>query len=226
MTTQELYKRFLLMVNKNDTNEGVNISPGHFVLLYNAEMLSWLAEELKKDADNIDVNLIELLYLGDFQVQPSGVADSVLKFIEFTLPSNFFQVYGGYTFADRGQCKDNIIYIWEKKPGDIIATRSDESSKPSFDYQETPCTIGNDKMKVYFDDFVVKSTYINYYRTPNYIDIEGYIHFDGTSSTNIDTELDDYNALQVLARVAAELDRQTVDVEGLQVSKDRLTKEF
>jgi hypothetical protein len=226
MTTQELYKRFLLMVNKNDTNEGVNISPGHFVLLFNAEMLSWLAEELKKDSDNIDVNLIELLYLGDFQVQPTGVADKTLKFIEFTLPSNFFQVYWGYTFADRGECINNQIWLWERKPGDTIAVRSDESSKPSFDYQEAPFTIGSDKMKVYFDDFVVKNTYINYYRTPKNIDIEGYIHFDGTESINIDTELDDYNALQVLARVAAELDRQTVDVEGLQLAKDRFTKEF
>ena len=226
MTTQELYKRFLLMVNKNDTNDGVNISPGHFVLLFNAEQLSWLAEELKKDSDNIDVNLIELLYLGDFQVQPSGVADKVLKFIEFVLPSDFFQVYGGYTFADRGECTNTIIWLWERKPGDTIAVRSDKNSEPSFDYQEAPYTTGGDKMKVYFDDFVVKNTYINYYRTPNNIDIEGYIHFDGTESTNVDTELDDYNALQVLARVAAEVERQIENAEGLQISKDRLTKEF
>ena len=214
------------MVNKNDTNEGVNITPGHFVLLFNAEMLSWLAEELKKDEDNIDVNLIELLYLSDFPVLSSGVADKKLKFIEFSLPVDFFQVYGGYSFADRGECKDNIIWLWERKPGDTIAVRSDEGSKPSFDYQEAPFTTGADKMKVYFDDFVIKKTYINYYRTPNNIDIEGYIHFNGDPSTNIDTELDDFNALQILARVATELNRQAVDVEGLQLAKDRLTKEF
>lgn len=214
------------MVNKNDTNEGVNISPGHFVLLFNAESLTWLSEELKKDEDNIDVNLIELLFLSDFQIQPSGVAEKKLKFIEFVLPVDFFQVYGGYSFADRGECKDNIIWLWERKPGNTIAIRSDEGSKPSFDYQEAPFVIGADKLKVYFDDFVVKKTYINYYRTPNKIDIEGYTHFDGTPSENIDTELDDLNALEILARVAAELDRQTVDVEGLQLAKDRLTKEF
>lgn len=215
------------MVNKNDTNTGVNISPGNFVLLYNDEQLTWLAEELKKDEDNIDVNLIELLYLSDFPVTVSGVADKKLKFIEFDLPGDFFQVYGGYTFADRGQCKDTIIYLWERKPGDTIAIRSDEGSKPSFDYQEAPFTIGDDKMKVYFDDFVIKKTsYINYYRTPNNIDIEGYIHFDETASTNIDTELDDFNALEILRRVAAELNRETDNVEGLQLAKDRLTKEF
>lgn len=214
------------MVNKNDTNNGVNISPGNFVLLYNAEQLTWLAEELKKDEDNIDVNLIELLYSSDVKVLPSGVADKKLKFIEFSLPGDFFQVYGGYSFADRGQCKDNIIYLWERKPGDTIAIRSDEGSKPSFDYQEAPFTIGGDKMKVYFDDFVVKTAYINYYRTPNDIDIEGYIHFDETPSKNIDTELDNFNALQILARVAAEINRETDNVEGLQLAKDRIAKEF
>lgn len=213
------------MVNKNDTNDGVNISPGHFVLLYNAESLSWLGEELKKSEDNIDVNLIQLLFLSDFKISPSGVANKNLKFIEFELPEDFYQVYGAYTFADRGQCKDNIIYLWERKPGDVIPILSDEGSKPSFDYQEAPITFGNNKMKVYFDDYIVKDTFINYYRTPTKIDIEGYVHFDGTPSTNIDTDLDDDNALQILARVAAEVNRQTDNVEGLQLSKDRIAKE-
>jgi hypothetical protein len=226
MTVQELYKRLLLMVNKNDTNEGIYVPKGNFILLYNSEQQRWLAEELKKDIDNIDSNLIELLFLPDVPVTASGVANKKLKFIDFNLPSDFFQVYGSYSFADRGRCKNVQIWNWEKKPGDTIAFRSDENSKPSFDYQEAPFLMGGDKIRLYFDDYLVKDTYVNYYRLPKNIDIEGYPHFDGSASTNIDPELDDYNAIQVLARVAVEIDRQVNNSEGVQFDKDRINTEF
>jgi hypothetical protein len=226
MTVQELYKRFLLMLNKNDTNEGINIAPGVFVLLYNSEMLRWLDEELKKDEDNIDVNKIEFLYQGDFPVVPSGPPDKRKKFIEFTLPVDFFQLYGSYSYADKGDCKGVIIWNWEKKPGENIAARSDENSKPSFDYQEAPFVVGADKMKIYFDDYIVKDTFINYYRTARKIDIKGYIHFDGTASVNIDPELDDDLTMEILERTVLEVTREIVDAEGFQLAKDRKDEKY
>lgn len=211
------------MINKNDTNAGINIPPSEFVLLFNAEMLRWLAEELKKDEDNIDINMIELLLLTDFPVVP---VNKQKEFIEFTMPSDFFQVYGSYSFADRGPCTGVKIFNYEKKPGNLIPILQDEDNKPSFDYQEAPFVIGADKLKVYFDDYIVKDTFINYYRTPRYIDMEGYINFNGEESTNIDSELDDHNNLQILARLAVEINRQVENGEGFQFSKDRQNSEF
>lgn len=223
MTVQELYKHFLLMVNKNDTNSGINIPPSHFVLLFNAEMLRWLAEELKKDEDNIDINMIEFLLLTDY---PLTVINKQKEFIEFTMPSNFFQVYGSYSFVDRGPCTGVKIFNYEKKPGNLIPILQDEDNKPSFDYQEAPFIIGGDKLKLYFDDYVIQDTFLNYYRQPNKIDMEGYINFQGVKSTNIDPELDDFNNLQILARVATEINRQVENQEGIQLSKDRTNTEF
>lgn len=214
------------MLNKNDTNDGINIAPGVFVLLYNAEMLNWLEEELKKDEDNIDVNKIEFLFLSDFKVETFAPPDNNKKFIEFILPEDFFQIYGSWSYADRNECKDMKIFNWEKKPGNIIAVLSDENSKPSFDYQEAPYTVGADKIKIYFDDYIVKDTFINYYRTARKIDIEGYIHFNGDPSKNVDPELDEQSTLEILARVVTEAEREIDNAEGLQIAKDRTNSEF
>lgn len=223
MTVQELYKRFLLMINKNDTNAGITIPKGQFVLQFNAEQPRWLAEELKKDEDNIDINKIEYLLLTDFEI---SAVNYQKEFIEFTMPSDFFQVYGSYSYADRGLCKNVKIFNYEKKPGNLIPILQDEDTKPSFDYQEAPFIIGSDKLKLYFDDYKVQNTYLNYYRQPRNIDMEGYIHFDGTPSINVDPELDDYNNVQILGRLASEINRQVENVEGLQLSQDRTQKEF
>jgi hypothetical protein len=226
MTVQELYKRFLLMVNKNDTNEGINISPANFVLLFNGELTCWLGEEIKKGADNIDSNLIQLLYLSDFEVEQVGVFNEISNFIEYSLPVDFYQLYGGYSIADKGSCTNVTIWNWEKKPGDNIAIRSDENSVASFEYQEAPFVVGDNKLKVYYDDYTIKQTFINYYRVPRYIQMEGYINFDGTPSVNIDPEFDDDNTLEILARVVAEVNRQIDNPEGLQLAKDRIQKEY
>jgi len=204
------------MINKNDTNAGINIPPSEFVLLFNAETL-------KKDEDNIDINMIEFLLLTDFPVVP---VNKQKEFIEFAMPVDFFQVYGSYSFADRGPCTGVKISNYEKKPGNLIPILSDVDTKPSFDYQEAPFIIGGDKLKVYFDDYTVRDTFINYYRTPRKIDMEGYITFSGAESTNIDPELDDYNNLQILARLAVEINRQVENGEGFQFAKDRENSEF
>jgi len=223
MTVQELYKRFLLMINKNDTNAGVNIPPAEFVLLFNSEMLRWLAEELKKDEDNIDINMIELLLQTDY---PLNLVNEQKEFIEFEMPSDFFQVYGSYSLADRGPCTGIKIFNYEIKPGNLIPILQDEDNKPSFDYQEAPFIVGADKLKVYFDDYTVRETFLNYYRSPRNIDMEGYINFSGEESTNIDPELDDHNCVQVLTRLAIEINREVENGEGFQFSKDRQNSEF
>lgn len=212
------------MINKNDSNNGVNILPSHFVLLFNAETARWLAEELKKDEDNIDVNMIQFLLLTDFPVLP---VNKQKEFIEFAMPPDFFQLYGSYSYASRGPCTGVKIWNFEKKPGNLIPILQDVDTKPSFDYEEAPFIIGGDKLKIYFEeDCVLGDTYINYYRLPIPIDMEGYINFQGNESTNVDPELDDFNLIQILGRLASEIARQVKDGEALQFDQDRTQKEF
>jgi hypothetical protein len=211
------------MINKNDTNAGISILPAVFVLLYNAEMLRWLAEELKKDEDNIDVNMIDQLYKPDVLLT---VLAKYEKFIDFILPSDYFQVYGSYSFASKGLCNGVKISNYEKKPGNLIPILADADNKPSLDYQEAPFVLSEGNLRLYIGDYTVGDSFVNYYRVPNNIDMEGYLHFDGTPSTNIDPELDDFNTLEILARVAIEVQRQIENGEGFQFAQERKNTEF
>lgn len=224
MTVQELYKRFQLMINKNDTNEGVNILPAVFVLLYNSETQRWLNEEFKKNQDNIDLNLIQKLFAPDYKLTLVNKSED---YIEYLLPDDYFQIYGSYSLVDRGPCTKIRIANFEKKPANLVPILSDEDSKPSFDYQEAPFVLANNNVRIYFDsDYTIGESFLNYYRIPRKIDMEGYVGFDGIPSTNIDPELDDFNSIQILARVAAEVDREIHNSEGIQYDKDRINTEF
>ena len=219
MTVQEAYYRLLLMTNKNDTNEGVKIPESRFVLLFNSEMLRWEGEELKKDSDNIDINMIELLWVPD---KPLKVKRIEKEFIEYFAPFDFFQIYGTFSIASTKECTGIKIFNYEKKPGNIIPILEDRAEGPSFDYEEAPFVVGGDKVIIYKgEDYEIDRSFINYYRTPRKIDMEGYIHFDGTQSKNVDPELDDYNCVQILEKLAVEISRQTTDAEKFQFDKDR-----
>jgi len=219
MTVKELFHRFLVMINKNDTNDGVDYPKADFVLFFNSESQRWLGEELKKSEDNIDVNMIEFLLVTDKWL--GKPVTKTKEFFEYTVPVDFFQAYGTYSYASRGFCENVKIFNYEKKPGNIIPVLEDKASGPWFDYEEAPFIIGSDKVKVYFDDYEIIKSFINYYRVPKPIDIVGYDHFDGTPSTNIDPELDDFNCVQILEKLAVEVSRQTTDVEKFQLDKDR-----
>lgn len=212
------------MINKNDTNEGVNILPAVFVLLFNSETQRWLNEEFKKNQDSIDLNLIQQIFYPEYKLTQVNKGSD---FIEYSLPDDYFQIYGSYSLADRGPCTGVRIANFEKKPANLVPILSDEDSKPSFDYQEAPFVLANNYVRIYFEnDYTITDSFLNYYRVPRKIDMEGYIGFDGKPSTNIDPELDDYNTLQILARVAAEVNRETENSEGIQYSKDRINTEF
>lgn len=222
MTTQEIYKRFLLDINKNDTNEGISILPSHFVLLFNTEALRWLSEKLSEDADNQKIDhLNELLETDVKLTKVKEYEDS----IEFQLPDTFHWYASSYSKADRGECKGVKIFNFEKKPLGFIATLADDFSRPSFDYQETPFVISKNKMKVYFDDFTIKTVYASFYRKPKKLDMAGYEHFDGTPSADVDTDLSDESIDEVITRLTAKVTAQYQDAERFQYAKERIVSE-
>src|ERR1700734_2798818 len=133
MTVVELYKRFLIKVNKNDTNEGIRIPKGNFILLFNTEMLRWLSEELKKDIDNIDSNLIELLYRPNY---PLHMIKTESQFVDYHQPEDMVQAYGSYSYCSKGNCENIKLFNYEIKPGNFIPVQQDLNSRSDFEYEE------------------------------------------------------------------------------------------
>ena len=99
-------------------------------------------------------------------------------------PAYMFYI-DSYVIADKGQCKDRIIWINRDlaKHGDLQFCLNNDHYKPSFEYQETFNFISSDEIAVFTDGtFTPKTLYLSYLRYPKYIDKEGYIKLDGTPS--------------------------------------------
>jgi len=119
------------------------------------------------------------------------------KYIASTvsLSPEFMFYVDSYVIADKGDCKDRVIYTNADlvKHADITLLLKDSNFKPSFEYQETIIDISQDELHVYTDGtFTPKTLYTSYIRYPKKVDKAGYENFDGTPSTDQDCELEAY----------------------------------
>lgn len=215
MTPLEVYKRLLLKVNKNDTNANIKIPRGEFVLLFNSELLKWLSYTLGDKEDTDAIEDVYELYEADKEL--TFIAEKPF-FTEFALPNDFFAKSSTYCVATKGDCKDIILTAWDFKPKNKSVITTNDNHSPSFEFRETLFSLTNNKLLIYRDDFTVNKVYISYYRQPIALDIEGYKHIDGTSSTNIATDLGDFNIEEVLNNCAKAILGNYQNVEAYQVA--------
>lgn len=224
MKAKEIYKRYLLKINKNDSNDGVNILPSAFVLMFNTERYRWLGEKLTAKGDSIKLDRLDMLYLSDVEVFKAVNGDGA-GWIEFDLPDNFYRHSSSYALVNKGSCTNIPFFYFEKKTLGFSANLADDSTKAHFDYEEGPIQFTQGKVKAYTDDFTISHFYTSYYRVPNTIDIVGYTHIDGTPSKDVDSELPDDNIDEILNRMAIEAAREFSDSDGVALGKDRTQTE-
>lgn len=133
-----------------------------------------------------------------------------------------------YILADKGNCKNRILDIIEiVKQGDLRMKLISPHTAPSFLYQETLMMISSDIFYVYGDSsnsFTITDMYISYLRYPVNMDVAGYIHLDGTSSTNVNCELDMYLMNELVDLAVEEIADATANQSQSQLSRVR-TKE-
>lgn len=220
-TAYEAYKRFLLKINKNDTNSNINISKAEFVLLYKEQKRVWLNDKLTQDSDNIKINHLAELLIKDKELVKSSNDNNSTSFI---LPENYFLFDSSYSLANKGQCQRPIIN-WLVKSKNINVLLQDSNSSPSFEYEETICILSEKKLVIYKTDFEIQKAYLSYYREPIDIDLEGYEKLDGTPSTTINPDIEDQNLEEILNRCAMEVVRNYENQEAAQMAKDRIASE-
>lgn len=223
MTSREIYKRFKLKVNGNDTNEGVDVLSSLFVLLFNDERSRWLGQKLKENGDNIKLDNLSNLLETDVELKKVNVLDDS---VEFEFPENFYRYSSSYSIVDKGNCKGAVIYNFEKKALGLTAISADYANKPSFDLAETPVILTKRRLKVFFEDFVVQKCIANFYKLPGPIDIAGYKRPDGSMSSEINnTDLTDENIDEILDRMAKSFLGNNGDTASAALKEERITKE-
>lgn len=130
-----------------------------------------------------------------------------------------------YITADKGRCKDRIIWINRDlaKHGDLQFILNNTHYKPSFEYQETFNFLSSDEISVFTDGtFDPKQVFISYMRYPIYIDKEGYVRLDGTNSVNQDCELELYLEDELVDLTVQNLAMYTENVSAVQSAQFRI----
>lgn len=138
-------------------------------------------------------------------------------------PAYMFYV-DAYLIADKGKCKDRVVYINNDlvKHSDITTLITNSNYKPSFEYQETFCMVSTDQIGVFTDGtFEPKKLYLSYLRYPKYIDYPGYQKFDGTDSTKQDCELKNFLEDELLNIAVQSLALSTENPNAAQASQIR-----
>ena len=222
MKSREVYKRYLLKINKNDTNEGINILPSLFVLMFNSEAQRWLGQKLTDDGDNIKLDHLDTLLETDVELSEIKAG---IGWKEYQLPKDFYRHSSSYAIASKGNCTGVTVYYFEKKALGLSAILADDFNKAHFDYEEGPMIITQNRIKAYTGDFEIEKFLASYYRVPVAIDIAGYKHIDGTPSTDVDCELDDHSVDEVLNRLTLEIVREYENSEAFQYAKERIATE-
>lgn len=216
---QQLYKQFLLKVNKNDTNSNINIPKAQFALLYNEQLRSWFEDKIKQNENSDYIEEIEELLITDKQLTKESTLST--KDV-FTQPSDFGRRVSGYITATKGECKNSPLVTWFKKPKDLQVALQNSNEKPSFEYQETIAVLNKGKVDVYKDDFAINEYYLTYYKLPDELDIKGYKHFDGSESVDKLPDLSIQNLEDVLNVTALEAVRNYQSIEQTQLAASRL----
>jgi hypothetical protein len=117
------------------------------------------------------------------------------------LNPKFMFYLDSYVIADKGRCKDRIIWINTElaKHGDIPLLLKNTHYRPSFEYQETFNTLSSNQINIFTDGtFIPTKIYVSYLRYPQYINKTGYIMLDGEPSFDQDCELETYLEDEIL----------------------------
>lgn len=138
-------------------------------------------------------------------------------------PKYMFYV-DSYALAEKGVCKDHIIYVNKDltKHADITVLLANNFVNPSFEYEESFCTLSSNQYEIYSDgSFDFTKVFISYLRYPKEIDFEGYTKLDDSPSITQNSELPDYMEDELVDLAIMDLAMSTENIAATQASAQR-----
>lgn len=222
MKIEEAYIRFVDIVNRNLTNNNVNVDKIRFIFLFNSasiKYLSWILEKRNED---------DIRQIAPFLVLDSGlsVLEKQTQFDKFSLPKDYFDLANVSVFATKGNCINQKLFTFEAKSENTEELLSDENNKPSFEYRETFYLTASKSLIIYKDNFDIESAVLAYYRYPKKVDIDGYFKEDGKGSISVDPEFDDRAIEKILLIMAKDFTATNGDANGFQINSARIASEY
>jgi len=219
MTPNDIYLSVITKLNKNLGTDNITVDKPRFVIAFNENQIRRVSLLLERKNDDSLREIQKLLVQNKQLTKVQTLDDRVV----FKLPDDYFELSSSYVKSSKGTCKDKKLFLWEIKDPNYNEVLSNSHLKPSFEYEEVPYIVSENNLVVFKDStFDINNTFLSYYKYPTKIDIEGYIKTDNTVSSNINPELDERFINKVIAMTVEDLQRNTQDQLGFQLSKDRI----
>ena len=222
MNIEQIYLQFLQIVNRNITDDNVNIDKSKFILLFNSVQNRYVDWILKKRNNDSIRDVEQLLELD----KPLQFNADVLNHSDFKLPKNYFNHSSIQVFGSKNKCLKQKLEAFEVTNDNVETYLIDINNKPSFKYRETFYTINNSKISIYKDNFKIDKVFLSYYRKPVQVDIKGYININNTPSINIDPEFSDRIVQVILIAMAKEFSSNNGNSTQYQIEQDKLFKQI
>lgn len=220
MSPNDIYLSVITKLTKNLGTDNITVDKPRVVAAFNENQIRRVSLILeRKDDDNL--REIQKLLIPAVSISPDS--SSTTERVSFKFPENYFEISSGYAIGSRGKCKEKKLFLWEIKDPNHNEVLSNEHLKPSFDYQEIPYIVADNKITTFKDStFNIDKLYLSYYKYPKKLDIAGYIRSDNTTSSDSTPELDDRFINKVIAMTVEDFQRNFQDQVGHSLSKDRV----
>ena len=190
MTIKECYQYIQNRLNKVGTNFGDVIEKHQFVEAFNAMQNLWVESRFKVDETNIvrTDEIQQLLTAVNKKPKKTGS-----NYYELELPENYLHYKRSVSFVPC-EIKNHLV-----KEGDINRLLQDEFWKPSLEWEETICTIAGNALRIYVDNFTIKSVELHYYRTPVQVNMaDGFSDINGNQTEDINPEFKNSSLIEIL----------------------------
>jgi hypothetical protein len=200
MDIREAYEILVDKVNKLGTNTNAMI-PYHVAMrVINEAQTYWYDIRLKKSQVDSTIERELQKFIKTKSLKKSGVDKT---FITYTLPDDYYQINNISVLATRSKCElplDTFL-VENANTSDYYL---DDNLSPDFSYQQTFAALRDNKIDIYKKDFEIEVS-IDYYKKLSIVDIKSdYTHTDGSTSKNVDLEMNGSDAYEVLT-IAAQI---------------------
>lgn len=203
MTIAECFFTVKERLNKLSSNSKQNIEPYSFVYAFNKAQAHWVEDRIKvEEANKVRTQEIQ-------QLLKTSTLNCINSLIDF--PTDFLHIERVTPNASKNQCFKALYSTHLVEEGNLPELITNDSTKPSFEWEETFYTLQDNKIKIYSTDFDIKTAEVVYYRRPIQVDIVGYEKLDKTLSTSIDPEFNDASLQEILDITVAVLSADIAD---------------
>lgn len=218
MNINEVYTKTNIKLSRNAGGDNITVDKPRFVLAFNEQQIRKI-EDIINNKNDDEIRYAQLMLTSNTELEKD---ETFSDRITFKLPEDYLDISSAYCLASKGSCGSKKIALWQIKDDNYSEIIFNENDKPSFEFEESPYILANDKISVFKDDFDIEKVILTYYRYPKKIDIEGYINAEGNQSQNIDPEFDDKMVNKIINLTVEEFQTNYQDQLGFQIGKNRI----